>query len=65
MQNRIDRIQKNEKLNKNTGFRDVTRENKQEHYPNFLQVQYHPYRILIASDSGSGKMNALLNLINI
>ena len=35
-----------------------------EHNPNQLQIPDHPYRILIVGGSGSGKTNALLNLIN-
>ena len=39
-------------------FDEYTNENKIEHNPD------HPCRILIIGDSGSGKTNALLNLIN-
>ena len=35
-----------------------------EHNPNWPEIPDHPYRILIAGNSGSGKTNALLNLIN-
>ena len=38
--------------------------NKKEHNPNRPYISDHPYRILIIEDSGSGKTNALLNLIN-
>ena len=38
--------------------------NKKEHNPNWPYISDHPYRILIIEDSGSGKTNALLNLIN-
>ena len=41
---------------------DVTWENIEEHNPNCPQNPNHPCRILIIS-SGSGKTNALLNLI--
>ena len=40
-------------------FDDYTNENKTEHNKNW------PNRILIIEGSGSGKTNALLNLINI
>ena len=39
-------------------FDDYTNENKTEH------ISDHPYRILIVGGSGSGKTNALFNLIN-
>ena len=44
-------------------FDDVTKGITKEHSPNLLQIPNHPYRILIVEGSGSGKMNALLNLI--
>ena len=34
------------------------------HNPNWLQTPDHPYRILITGGSGSGKTNALLNLMS-
>ena len=34
-----------------------------EHNPNWQEIPHHPYRILMIS-CGSGKTNALLNLIN-
>ena len=37
---------------------------KTEHNSKWLYIPDHPYRILIIRDSGSGKTNALLNLIN-
>ena len=43
---------------------NYTNENKLEHNPQWPYIQDHPYRILIAGGSGSGKTNALLNLIN-
>ena len=45
-------------------FDDYTNENKIEHNPNWPYIPDHPYRILIVGGSGSGKANALLNLIN-
>ena len=33
------------------------------HSPNWPYINDHPYRILIIGDSGSGKINVLLNLI--
>ena len=40
---------------------DYANENKTEHD---LKIPDHPYRILIIGGSGSGKTNAMLNLIN-
>ena len=45
-------------------FDDYTNENKREHNPKWPYISDHPYRILIIGGSGSGKTNALLNLIN-
>ena len=45
-------------------FDDYTNENKIEHNPKWPYIPDHPYRILIIGGSGSGKTNALLNLIN-
>ena len=45
-------------------FDDYTNENKTEHNPNWPYIPDHPYRIIIVGGSGSGKANALLNLIN-
>ena len=45
-------------------FDDYTNENKTEHNSKWLYIPDHPYRILIVGGSGSGKTNALLNLIN-
>ena len=44
-------------------FGEYTNENKREHNPNWPYIPDHPYRILIIGGSGSGKTNALLNLI--
>ena len=43
---------------------DYTNENKTEHNLNWPYIADHPYKILIVGGSGSGKTNALLNLIN-
>ena len=43
---------------------EYTNKNKKEHNPNYPYIPDHPYRILIIGGSGSGKTNALLNLIN-
>ena len=44
-------------------FDDYTNENKIKQNPNWPYIPDHPYRILIIGGSGSGKTNALLNLI--
>ena len=44
-------------------FDDYTNENRTEHNKNWPYIPDHPYRILIIGDSGSGKTNTLLNLI--
>ena len=45
-------------------FDEYTNENKAEHNSKWPYIPDHPYRILIVGGSGSGKTNALLNLIN-
>ena len=45
-------------------FNDPANENKIEHNSKQPYIPDHPYRILIIGSSGSGKMNALSNLIN-
>ena len=35
-----------------------------EHNPNWPEIPDHPYRVLLIGGSGSGKTNAILNLIN-
>ena len=45
-------------------FDFVTKEDKKEHNLNWPEIPDHPNRILIIGGSGSGKTNALLNLIN-
>ena len=47
-----------------TNFDDYTNENKRKHNPDWPYIPDHPYRILIIGGSGSGKTNALLDLIN-
>ena len=42
----------------------IANENKKEHNIKWPYIPDHPYRILITGGSGSGKTNALLNLIN-
>ena len=44
-------------------FDDYGNENKTQHNKNWPYIPDHPYRILIRGDSGSGKRNVLLNLI--
>ena len=45
-------------------FDNYTNENKTEHNLKWPCIPDHPCRILIVGGSGSGKTNALLNLIN-
>ena len=45
-------------------FDEYTNGNKIEHNSKWPYIPDHPYRILIIGGSGSGKTNALLNLIN-
>ena len=42
---------------------NITNENNKEHNRKWPFIPDHPYRILIISGPGSGKINALLNLI--
>ena len=42
---------------------DITNENNKDHNLKWPFIPEHPYRILIIGGSGSGKTNALLNLI--
>ena len=44
-------------------FDEYVNENKTVHNKNWLYILDDPYRILIIGDSGSGKTNALLKLI--
>ena len=43
---------------------DITNEKNKKHNKKLPFIPDHPYRILIIGGSGSGKTNALLNLIN-
>ena len=45
-------------------FNDIVNENKTVHNKNWPYIPDHPYRVLIIGGSGSGKTNALINLIN-
>ena len=45
-------------------FDNYRNENKTEHNLKRPYIPDHPYRILIVGGSGSGKTDALLNLIN-
>ena len=45
-------------------FDDYTNENKIKHNSKWPYIPDHPHRILFLGGSGSGKTNALLNLIN-
>ena len=47
-----------------TNFDDYAKENKTEHNLKRPYIPHHPYRILIIGGLGSGKTNALLNLIS-
>ena len=42
----------------------ITNENNKKHNEKWPYIPDHPYRILIIGGSGSGKTNALFNLIN-
>ena len=41
----------------------ITNENNKKHNEKWPYIPHHPYRIIITGGSGSGKTNALLNLI--
>ena len=45
-------------------FDYIAKEDIKEHNTYWPEIPYHPYRILIIGSPGSGKTNALLNLIN-
>ena len=42
----------------------IKNENNKEHNEKWPYIPGHPYRIIIIGGSGSGKTNALINLIN-
>ena len=42
----------------------ITNKNNKKHNEKWPYIPDHPYRILIIGGSGSGKTNALINLIN-
>ena len=42
----------------------ITKENNKRHNEKWPYIPDHPYRILIIGGSGSGKTNALINLVN-
>ena len=44
-------------------FDDYVNEHKTEHNKNWPYLPDHPYIMLIMRESGSGKINVLLNLI--
>ena len=50
-------------LQKMFNLDDITNENKEEHNKKWPYTPDHPYRMLIIGGAGSGKTNALLNLI--
>ena len=42
----------------------ITNENNKKHKEKWPSIPNHPYRIIMIGGSGSGKTNALINLIN-
>ena len=49
-------------MQKMINFDNATKENTKEHKSNWPCIPDHPYKILIAGGSKSGKVNSLLNL---
>ena len=49
---------------KNVNFDYITKEDIKEHEPYWPEIPNNPYGIFVIRGSGSGKTNALLNLIN-
>ena len=43
---------------------NIINKNNKEHNEKWSYIPDHPYKILITGDSGSGKTNTLLNLMN-
>ena len=63
-QDKIQLFAKLSLLYKTINLYSITNENNERHNKKWSYISDHPYRILIVGDSGSGKTNALLNLIN-
>ena len=57
-------IKYNNIIDQYKNFYYITKADIKEHNPNGPEILDYPYRILIVGGSGSGKTNALLNLIN-
>ena len=53
-------VRKNTKM---INYDDVTKENIKKNNPDWPQISNHPYKMLITGGSGSGKTNALRNLL--
>ena len=45
-------------------FDSITKEDIEEHNPNWPEIANHPYRTLIVGGAGSEKRNALCNITN-
>ena len=45
-------------------FYNITNKNNKKHNEKWSYILDHPYKIIIIDGSGSGKTNALINLIN-
>lgn len=61
---RIFAVHRNKKLNIIINFDGVTGENTQKNDPRWPQISDHQYRKVITGECGSGKTNALVNLIS-